>query len=121
MKTRPGSRLFTIVCGALLAGAAWAEPPGAYRLIAQQGIPIDLQKPPPKVDVSPEATGQQRLSPAGNEHGTSEPQRNATGSVPNPPPSPTPPGFPFGPRGSNGNPIGPPSSGPQVDTSSLPR
>jgi hypothetical protein len=109
------------VCGALLAGVAWAEPPDAYRLIAQQGIPINLQKPKQKVDVSPEATGQDRMSPAGNEHGTSEPQRNATGAVNNPPSSPTPPGFPFGPRGGNYAPVGPPASGPVPDTRSLPR
>ena len=127
METRRASRVFIAAVAGCLGGAAWADPPPPQplpdRMIALEGIPIDLQKPkqePPKVNVSPEATGTDRFSPAGNEHGTSTPQSNKTGSVVNPPESPTPPGFPFGPPGGNLNPAGPPASGPQVNMNQLP-
>jgi hypothetical protein len=159
----------------LLGGVALADPPKPHRLVAQQGIPIELQRPqrapqqqqasppqnqaqpaqenppppqqtsqpqtvqpvqpqtapqqqaspPPqgptqkrpqnKVDVSPYATGLM-LSPGGNEHGTSEPQRNQTGVIQNEGRSATPPNFPFGPTGGTMFPVGPPASGPLVNT-----
>jgi hypothetical protein len=79
-------------------------------MVAQEGFPEELAKPK-RVDVSPSALGTDRQP--------IELQRNDTGTSSNPPRSPTPPGFPFGapdgiPRG------GPPASGPQPETRSIP-
>jgi hypothetical protein len=64
------------------------------------------------VDVSPQATGQSRLAPAGTANGSTTPLTNDTGQVQNPPASPTPPGFPFGAPGGSYAPAGPSASGP---------
>lgn len=64
------------------------------------------------LDVSPRATGQSRLAPAGTANGSSTPLTNSTNQITNPPRSPTPPGFPFGAPGGSYAPAGPSASGP---------
>jgi hypothetical protein len=69
----------------------------------------------PTLRVSPEATRLGRMAPGGTTFGVTTPQRNLTGFIGNPPPSPTPPGFPFGPPGGSWVPAGPSSvSGPEI-------
>src|SRR6266568_2494700 len=98
-----------------VAGAGIPMPPARpapppQQQTTQQQTPTQQKTPtqptPPaetrtRIDVSPQATGQSRLAPAGTTNGTSTPLSNATGNLPNAPTSPTPPGFPFGlPGGS---------------------
>lgn len=118
--TRVLLRLFTLAVGFLLAtwaGAAWAGIPVPRQhptvTSAQAAQPAaTTQTSGVRVDVSPRATGQSRLAPAGTTNGSSTPLTNDTSQIQNPPHSPTPPGFPFGAPGGSYAPAGPSASGP---------
>jgi hypothetical protein len=74
----------------------------------------------PQLDARPRKTGQSALAPAGTTFGSETPLRNVTPPQADPPQSPTPPGFPFGPRGGSWAPAGPGQSGAPYPTGFTP-